>query len=488
MTGVGKPESRLPKPLQAYIAVLCVGGAALLAYLLQSATWETTTVLEAGLFSLLVVVAGSFPLTVGPTVKADVTTTVLFAAAVLFQPGVAALVGVLGILGYTISNRYRGEKLLLPWYKYPFNAAETALYVGMTSLVFDALATTGQVLTPAVVPAAGVLYLANTSMVTLAASLQLGANPLRLWWRGTRENGPSELAQLAVGFLGAMAYLESRWTLAALVMPVGVIYFAFSRQANAFRQLGEAMTELRALQGRVVSNSKLASIGAMSLELAHQVNNPLTIVLARLENIQIDNEIGSPTRRDADIAMNAGQRIQSLTQSIFSNSSQDWVHLNMGELLDEALSAANIRSHKNVQINREYQPEGLEFNGHPVLIKEALFNVLTNALDAVEATGQISMNSYRVDGTVVARISDNGMGIPADRMAGLFEPFHSTKPNGHGLGLFTARHILELHEGRIDVESVEHRGTSVTIVLPAHQTQDERVTPGPDGVSSVQTR
>ena len=359
----------LAKPLKVYILVLFLSGTALLGYLVQAADWETTTVLEAGLFVLLIVVAGSFPLTVGPTVKADVTTTVLFAAAILFQPGVAALAGVLGILGYTILNRYRGEKLLLPWYKYPFNAAETALYVGITSLVFDALATTGQVLTPAVVPAAGVLYLANTSMVTLAASLQLGANPLKLWWRGTLENGPSELTQLAVGFLGAMAYLESRWTLAALVMPVGVIYFAFSRQATAYSQLGEAMTELRSLHGRVVNTSKLASIGAMSLELAHQVNNPLTIVLARLENIQIDHEIGSPTRRNADIAMNAGQRIQNLSQSIFSSSNQDWVHLNMGEVLDEALSAANIRSHKNVQINREYQPEGLEFNGHPVLIK-----------------------------------------------------------------------------------------------------------------------
>ena len=114
--------------------------------------------------------------------------------------------------------------------------------------------------------------------------------------------------------------------------------------------------------------------------------------------------------------------------------------------------------------------------------------MLTNALEAVEATGQISMISYRVDGTVVARISDNGMGIPADRIAGLFEPFHSTKTYGHGLGLFTARHILEMHEGRIDVESEEHRGTSVTIVMPAEQTQEEMVTPGPDSVSSVQTR
>ena len=64
------------------------------------------------------------------------------------------------------------------------------------------------------------------------------------------------------------------------------------------------------------------------------------------------------------------------------------------------------------------------------------------------------------------RISDDGVGIAQEKMARLFEPFRTTKPNGHGLGLFAAKHILEMHEGSVEVDSVEGQGTTVTLSFP----------------------
>ena len=186
---------------------------------------------------------------VSPRLKADVTTAVLFCAALLLEPGVAALAGVVGIVCYNFLNGHWGERLRLPWYKYPFNAGETALFVGVTSVVFGALTSGEGVLTAAVVPAAAVMYVANTLLVSVAVGLQLGVNPLRVWWSGTVENGPAELGQLAFGFLGAVAYRESPWTIVALFIPVAVIYVAFSRLARANTQVVQTTEELTEANG-----------------------------------------------------------------------------------------------------------------------------------------------------------------------------------------------------------------------------------------------
>ena len=103
-------------------------------------------------------------------------------------------------------------------------------------------------------------------------------------------------------------------------------------------------------------------------------------------------------------------------------------------------------------------------NGNPVLIREAFSNIFSNSMEAVEDGGQIEVSATRVNGSVVVRISDDGVGIAQEKMARLFEPFRTTKPNG--LGLFAAKHILEMHEGSVEVDSVEGQGTTVTLSLP----------------------
>ena len=103
----------LPKTLSAYIAAVCLAGAALLVYLVSGLEWSPSTLSEAGLFFVLVVAAGSFPLPVAPRVKADVSTAALFGAAILLEPGLAALAATVGVVSYTFLLRYSGDKLRL---------------------------------------------------------------------------------------------------------------------------------------------------------------------------------------------------------------------------------------------------------------------------------------------------------------------------------------------------------------------------------------
>ena len=446
-------DQSLPRPLRAYIGLVAVAGMALLVVLVLRAQWDSSAVGEMCLFIVLVVVAGSFPLPVSPRVKADVTTAVLFAAALLLEPGAAALAGVTGITTYTVLNRYWGERLVLPWYKHPFNAGETALYVGAASLVFHAIAPDDQIVTPAVALAAAVVYMANTALVSVVASIQLKSNPIRVWMAGSLENGPSELAQLAFGFLGAMAYHESPWTVVALFIPVAILYIAFSRLARSNARLEDALKKLEAVQGRIVSTSKLASIGAISLDLAHQIKNPLAVLLGRLEDVQERLEEGSRSRRHVDIAMDAGWRIHELTQTFSSIGEQKWIYLDMGELLDEAFGMAGLRNRKQIETHRDYTLRTVFVKGNPVLLREALSNIFSNAMEAVEEEGRVTVSVSNEGDSVVTHISDNGAGISADQIVHVFEPFFTTKPDGHGLGLFAARHIMEMHNGSIKVSS-----------------------------------
>jgi len=96
----------LPKPLRFYIAAVALGGVAFLALLAPSADWSLNVLGEAGLFVLLLVIAGAFPIPVAPKVKTDVSTAVLFGAVLLLEPGVAAPTAAVGIVTYTLMIRF----------------------------------------------------------------------------------------------------------------------------------------------------------------------------------------------------------------------------------------------------------------------------------------------------------------------------------------------------------------------------------------------
>ena len=434
-----------------------------MAYLLiAEITWNLTTLGEMGVATLLVVIAGSFPLPVAPKVKTDVTTAVIFAAALLLEPGAAALVATIGVVTYTYF------RLRLPWYKYPFNAGVVALYVGAASLVFHTLASQDALLSPAVVPAAAIMYGMNTVLISIAASLQMKANPVRFWVVGTIENGPAELALLAFGFLGGLLYRESPWTILVLFIPVAIIYLAFSRLARTNADLQDALGRLEALQGRIANDAKLTSIGALSVDMAHQIKNPLAIVMGRLEILKDHLEKdGIQHLRQVNIALGASRRIQELTENFTSMGQRKSIEMDVPTLLHEAFGMAALQHHRKVETRWELPEDLPKVIGNPVLIREALSNILANALDAVSDGGLITTSVSRIDTTIIVKISDDGVGIPQEMKEHLFEPFYSSKPNGSGLGLFAAKHILEMHQGSVEVESTEGHGTSVTVTLPA---------------------
>ncbi len=461
----------LPIRVNLLSGCVALAGLAVMFYLGMNEEWSLFVVANTCFFILLIIVTGSFPLPVAPRATADISTAVLFGVALLLEPGIAVFTAVAGKSISYLTVRGLGDRLKLPgyrypYYKYPFNLGEVAITAGVTSFVFHTLGTTGDYLTPVIILAGGAMYLTNTALITAIVSVEMKINPLLFWWMGTKENGAAEISLLSFGFLGAVVYQESPWTSAALIIPVAVIYVAFSRLASSNTRLEDALERLEALQGRILSTAKLASIGAISLDLAHQIKNPLAIMLGRLEGLQDRLEEGTRERRHVDIAQDAGWRIQDLTQTFTYIGRQEWVDLDIQALLDESLGMAGLRSSKRVDTSWSIAADLPRIRGNPVLIREALSNFFSNALEAVDEGGHISIDVAQEDEFLAVMISDDGVGIPSDQLELLFEPFHTTKSEAQGLGLFAAKHILEMHQGTVEIQSSKGSGATVIIKFP----------------------
>jgi signal transduction histidine kinase len=104
------------------------------------------------------------------------------------------------------------------------------------------------------------------------------------------------------------------------------------------------------------------------------------------------------------------------------------------------------------------------FHGHT--LQRALLNLVQNALDAMAPGGTVTLRGQDTGTHLQIQVRDTGSGIPATQLATIFEPLHTTKPGGTGLGLYIVQEIVAAHAGQVTVESVEGQGTTVTVTLP----------------------
>jgi two-component system NtrC family sensor kinase len=146
----------------------------------------------------------------------------------------------------------------------------------------------------------------------------------------------------------------------------------------------------------------------------------------------------------------------------------------INNLVDQALLKYESSFLKGVKLKKIYASDLPLVNCDARQILGALFNILENALEAMEGQGTLTiqtmtldkMNNKNIIPCVVIMIEDTGKGIPAQKMGNLFKPFITTKRSGTGLGLTITKKIIESHNGSIKIQSRENVGTVVTIELP----------------------
>jgi two-component system sensor histidine kinase PilS (NtrC family) len=229
---------------------------------------------------------------------------------------------------------------------------------------------------------------------------------------------------------------------------------------------------LTELQARLIRSERLASVGELAGALAHELRNPLGSVVAAAKMLRAE----SPQAADYDrpallrVITEESRRLDRILADFLAFARprpplRQFHSLNglIGEVVD------------TLRLDRAAGDKVVETQLDPVLppvpvdadqIKQVLWNVVRNALEATEPSGRLRIATGVEDGHLVVEIQDFGMGIPPDRQARLFEPFQTTKRDGAGLGLAIAHRIVTAHHGAIEVASEPGSGTRVRIRLP----------------------
>jgi len=234
------------------------------------------------------------------------------------------------------------------------------------------------------------------------------------------------------------------------------------------------ITEMKSLQAELMQSEKLALIGKMSSSIAHELRNPLVPIGGFANLIYKRVEDGSPLKKYADIIVREINRMEGLLQNIlyFTKEVKPVLEpVNLNEIINDLLFMYNKTcSDKNIELKVRLSSDMPVIQIDPSKIRQALINILTNAVHAMSDGGILTIESSmkEKDGMPYAFISieDTGAGIPEEVRKSIFEPFFTTKIQGLGLGLTLTKAIVDAHGGKIAVESMEGRGTTFTIILP----------------------
>jgi signal transduction histidine kinase len=236
------------------------------------------------------------------------------------------------------------------------------------------------------------------------------------------------------------------------------------------------ITETKKLKNLLYHSDKLASLGLLVGGVAHEINNPLTGIIGYAELLKI-----KPHPGDIDAELNkileGAERCRKIVENLLTFSRQKAPAKNVASInsiLDKTIDLRSYWIRTNaIEIVREYGEPSTVF-ADAQQIQLVILNILLNAEQAINETGRtkgrIVFNTQYDPETrqIMIRISDNGAGISQDKLPKIFNPFYTTKPvgTGTGLGLSISHSIVTEHGGKIWVESVEGKGSTLALTLP----------------------
>jgi len=260
------------------------------------------------------------------------------------------------------------------------------------------------------------------------------------------------------------------------------------RSARLFEDRTRAYGELAAAQDQLVRTEKLRALGEMASGVAHDFNNVLAAIVGRAQLLL--REVGDPRlRRWIEViersALDGAHTVRRLQEFTRIRRDQPFVVVDLNRVVGEALEGTESRWKEEpprrgitVEVVTRLAPDLPAVTGDPAELREALTNLILNALDAMPSGGVLTLESARAGEEVRLAVADTGVGIPEHLRGRVFDPFFTTKgPQGTGLGLSMTYGILSRHGARVALESEEGRGTTFVLHFPATAREPEPAEP-----------
>ena len=232
------------------------------------------------------------------------------------------------------------------------------------------------------------------------------------------------------------------------------------------------ITEHKQLQDRLIQAEKLASLGTLVSGMAHEINNPVHGILGMAEIIVEEKDPEKIKEYAADI-VNYSKHVAAVVSDMASYirpaMHDGEVEIDLSERLGEALKMVRRNPRfGHVEVVKEFQPVP-RLRARRTEIDQVFVNLISNAVQAMEGKGRLTLATRHQGNTITAQVSDTGCGIPKAVLNKIFDPFFTTKDpgKGTGLGLSIVYNIVDKYGGTIRVESEEGRGATFTIQFPA---------------------
>jgi signal transduction histidine kinase len=297
-------------------------------------------------------------------------------------------------------------------------------------------------------------------------------------------------APLSLGFLTPLTALQThrqaeRWrmvaTVAALLLSAGIVVGFLWRQREQELALHESLChaeKLNRLEHQLVRAEKLASVGALTAGLAHELGTPLAIIRGRAEILEERTQWP-----EIKTILEQSDRIASTLRQVLDFSREQPVAMQPTDAVSAFRTIASLLNFrlrpKQIRLQIEPAEGALFIAADPDQLQQVLVNLVMNACDACQEDGTITLRARREPaspGFIRLDVTDDGCGIPPDKLDAVFDPFFTTKPKGEGtgLGLPVAASIVRNHQGQISITSTEGQGTTVSILWPQDNREDNK--------------
>lgn len=287
-------------------------------------------------------------------------------------------------------------------------------------------------------------------------------------------------------------YVTPYWNALMLLMFFLVVVYLLSAFQKAHYHLEETVQQrTAALQAEIqerkrlevakLQAERLAIVGTMAAQVAHEVRNPLGSITLNLDLIQKEfNQLaegnGHSPEEGRGLVLEIREEVSRIQRVIeeylqFARLPKPQLRpVELNELLGQKLDFMHSEfEHAGVKPLTHFDPAVRTIHADAEQLWQAVLNLIRNSLDAMPNGGELTVGTWREAGQVRLRVTDTGKGMSEEQLKQVFAPFFTTKPNGTGLGLALVQQITSEHGGHVECESTPGKGSTFTIFIPVEK-------------------